>query len=271
MSKTIIFLTSAFPYIGGEQFIETEILFYKDLPPRIILIPLSNKGDMRKIPENVEVKSFLAEELRAQNSNFLKKLLFILSALRFRDFYQEIFLNPKVLFFPRLLKALFSTVAYTHFIFRKLKDFLLRENLLNKDLVIYSYWFLYSAYAASLIKKEFPFIKVITRAHRFDLYKYASLHNHLKLKCFYATNIDSIYCISDEGRKYLIETYGFENDKVLVSRLGIVRHDYLANFNKESDTLTIVSCSYLVPVKRVDKIIEILYAYANKYPEKRLS
>ena len=79
MSKTIIFITNSFPYQGGEQFIETEILFYKDLSDRIILVPLTNNGNMREIPSNIEIRTFLAEQLKIRKSTFLKKVFFVLS------------------------------------------------------------------------------------------------------------------------------------------------------------------------------------------------
>ena len=270
MSKTIIFITNSFPYQGGEQFIETEILFYKDLSDRIILVPLTNNGNMREIPSNIEIRTFLAEQLKIRKSNFLKKVFFVLSTLKVKDFYKEILLNPRVLLSLTLLKALVSTLAHAYFIFEKLKNLLLKENLLNKDLVIYSYWFNHPAYAGGLIKRNFPFVRVITRAHRGDLYKYVTPLNHLKLKYFYGRNLDGIYSISEEGRRHLIENYGFREDKVFVSRLGILRHDYLSDFNKEDNLLHIISCSFLVPVKRLDKLIEILYEYGKRYPEKKV-
>ena len=63
--------------------------------------------------------------------------------------------------------------------------------------------------------------------------------------------------ISEYGKRYLMERYGYEAPKrIEVHRLGVF--DQGLNFQKESETFRIVSCSNMVPVKRVSLLAEAI-------------
>ena len=70
-------------------------------------------------------------------------------------------------------------------------------------------------------------------------------------------HLDLIIVISRHGRDYLERRYGKRNAQVAISRLG-TRDPKSAALSSNDGILRIVSCSYLVCVKRVDSIIEAL-------------
>lgn len=68
--------------------------------------------------------------------------------------------------------------------------------------------------------------------------------------------LDSIYACSDNGKIYLQNHYPEYKNKIHTSRLGTYNHG--EGFSRRDTQLHIVSCSRVVPVKRVDLIIDSL-------------
>ena len=74
-------------------------------------------------------------------------------------------------------------------------------------------------------------------------------------------SLDTLYSISDDGKKYFSEHYdGRFDDKIIISRLGTVRKYGIYSGGRENETV-IASCSNLIPVKRVDLIVDALKRY----------
>lgn len=72
--------------------------------------------------------------------------------------------------------------------------------------------------------------------------------------------IDAVYPISEDGKEYLRNEYNREySSKVKLSRLGTIKKypDFCGEKNN-GNTVTIVSCAYLVPLKRIHLIPEAL-------------
>lgn len=74
--KEIIFITSAFPYYPGEQFIETEIMFLAEYFKKVYIVPLDGDDNIqpRPVPANViilpEVKNFRKRSRHSGLSRF---------------------------------------------------------------------------------------------------------------------------------------------------------------------------------------------------------
>lgn len=129
---------------------------------------------------------------------------------------------------------------------------------MKKGDLIYSYWWDDWAMVYSLMKNRLPKHTFISRAHGFDLYE-ERITNRPNFKPLFTKSTDAVFCISNDGKEYLRERY--PDLKVEVSRLGTPTHEDL---NQETDTIRVVSCSALVPVKRIDRIINALNTYQGE-------
>ena len=68
--KRLIILTNNFPYDGGEQFIESEIFYWKNSKfDEVLILPNQYKGGIRDIPSNISVVG--------KPSSKIKKLFFV--------------------------------------------------------------------------------------------------------------------------------------------------------------------------------------------------
>jgi glycosyltransferase involved in cell wall biosynthesis len=82
------------------------------------------------------------------------------------------------------------------------------------------------------------------------------LKTTLPFRYFQLKQIHHVFPVSDYGRHYLIATFKTDASKVTTSHLGL---DVLPQpFHLKSDRLVIVSCSAVIPLKRVHLIVEIL-------------
>lgn len=259
--KKLIILTSSFPYQGGEQFIESEIFYWENTGfDKIIILPANCYGSMRKVPDNIDV-------IR-NNVSKLTKFRFVLWAIFSFLFYKEILYiikSEKKNFSKKILIAL-KTIANTLLQKNKIAKELLSNS--NNELYIYSYWNDVSVYASCLLKREGKIKKVFSRAHRFDIYQEYRLYGYMPLKRQFIQDMDKVYCLSQSAIEYYVNTYNMPKERLELGRLGVVVPDNIDKNKYIEDKLKIriLSLSYCVPVKRIDKIIQSLTLFAEKHP-----
>jgi len=120
----------------------------------------------------------------------------------------------------------------------------------------YSYWMSEAATALAYCKQRKEISGFVTRCHRGDLYDEQLSYPFRPYRQFICTYADYIIPISEHGSIYLVDK-GVPKEKIVVQRLGVKPAKCLAS-RSEDDCLRIVSCSNMIPVKRVDYIAEAL-------------
>lgn len=256
---TIAILTSAFPYYPGEQFIEPEIEYWSGLSwARVVICPYTVTGTARDVPDDIEV--FVEE-----NNHELYKIWYVTRALRSIIFWRELryLRSAGKLSFGTIVAAIRS-VAITLAASRRIKKIV---NYLGHIDVAYCYWNTERAYAACLLKRKGKISAVVSRAHGYDLYEQRRRRGYMPLKRQFTDDFDAVYAISDEGKIHLADTYKFSKNRLSVSRLGVD----VATQNSivsSDDVIRVLSVSFCVPVKRVDRIIDAISCIAKTYPAK---
>lgn len=145
--------------------------------------------------------------------------------------------------------------------YKKIKKVL--KNIEENKIYLYSYWLSRGAYTISYYKnqnqKKNLIIKTISRTHRYDLYEERNKLNYLPFRKYINNNLDKIYFISENGKKYFEEKYKFNSiNKYFISRLGTENRLNLKKVIKEKEKICIASCSSIIDVKRLDLIIDVL-------------
>lgn len=256
--KNLIMITSHFPFGTGEPFIENEMSVIAGNFKKIIIFSEDITGPQtRSIPDNAVVyrynttttfRGFLGlpwlviknfkviTKLFSEEVRFRKTISFSLSVR------QKIFLSRKI------IKAL------------QLRDYI--ESTLNsvipgEDAVFYSYWFKTGAHAITLMQK--PGSVKIARAHGSDLYEESASLKYIPLQKFTAESLNALFFVSEYGKNYFEKKCGKISCNLLVSRLGTNRPDIeeIPKYLPQGE-FTIVSCSYLIALKRIDLLIRSL-------------
>lgn len=131
------------------------------------------------------------------------------------------------------------------------------------DLILYSYWLSFDAYACAKIKKAHPEMMAMSRAHSYELQLHRNACNPYLMKDYTCANLDKIAFISKDALSSFLEYYAPIRKNIEVSYLGSTMNNtgYVKRENR--DCLTILSCSSIIPIKQLDHMIEALSKWTD--------
>lgn len=247
MSKKLLLLSVNWPYKTGETFLENEIKYIQGFD-EVYCLPFNCEGERtRSVPDNIRICP-LKKISR-------KKALFVF--LFTRLFWSEFFYLCKE---HKLKKSNIKLLLQAGYMqqqrYRALKKWYKCRISKTDDVMIYTYWMASDAMAVSRLKAKG--VKHVTRCHGFDLYAYTTNGDYLPFQRKILQSANKIMPISLDGAKYLNERYQNRyKEKIEVSRLGTFDWGY--GFEKgRGQVLKIVSCSNIIPVKRVHLMLQAL-------------
>lgn len=128
----------------------------------------------------------------------------------------------------------------------------------NEEFICYTYWNQYYLFGMARHKKQYPYMKLVSRIHGYDLFRDRSPMGWQPFKQYMDRMTDRTVFISEQGKAYYEGEYHAEGNaqKHVVCRLGVLPQDVSIKMWQEEFLL--VSCSNLCPFKRIDLIIEAL-------------
>lgn len=134
----------------------------------------------------------------------------------------------------------------------------------DEEAVFYSFWADFPIIALLRMKSLYPRCRFISRIHGYELYDEQDKSGRVSYRRFLNERIDKLVFIGENPRKYYLEHHpDLELKKVHLCRLGITPIDGTKAVRYSNDML-IVSCSSVIPLKRVDLIVRALSQYDNK-------
>ena len=255
MSSVVFLLTNVFPFAKGEEFLENEIGHLAAGFDQVVIIATQMAADAtqtRAVPDNCTVLRAGAPRpggaaAAAMVARGLPRTLRRLG---------QVPLHPgkvaaESLFEARAQASLASLAPQLDGLRISADD----------RVVIYSYWFHVTARVGMLLAERLrgrgiPVAKLVSRAHRYDLYPEESPFNHLPERRLLLDAFDEVHPVSDHGTDLLRRSYPRYAPKVTTRRLGT--KDPGAPVDCQQDPPHVVSCSFVHPVKRVDRIPAIL-------------
>ena len=251
MKKQILLITNGFPYGDSERgFLETEYNILSQNFKVNLLALCDNVPNTNEIKGNIENSTFI---LKQSPSTFL-----LLKQILYKDVLSEIFslLKSKTAF-SLLLKQIKLVLGYSaraEMLYKKIASNVISNNI---DL-IYTYWCTPATLAAVRLKQKNKNLKVITRFHGYDLYKERNELNYQPFRAKIAKHGNRLFFISKKGKDYFLNEWPkTPESKCSVFYIGSRVVTLELNSVKLGQTM-LVSCSNLIPLKRVNLIIEAL-------------
>ncbi|MCW5908124.1 MAG: glycosyltransferase [Chitinophagales bacterium] len=253
--RALIFFTSTFPCGAGETFIENEFPFLLSSFEKIIIVTGNLTDEItRQVPDHVKVMRYPYEP--GTKFKFYSVLCFLSP-----DFWRELaFIKsaPSVKFSIAVLKTMFEAFAKTIQTSLLLKKIVRDENLTNNSIFVYSYWMNNNAIGAAHFSMLNPRVKSFCRAHGWDVYFERHNPPYLPFRNFIFKNANACFCISANGQKYLNEiTANRLSNKIKLARLGTFNVT-TSKSSSSKNGFTIVSCSNIIPLKRINLLIEAI-------------
>ena len=263
MDNVLIILTDKYPYGNGETYVETERPYWNKFDHVYICPVLVRKDDKIRVGFSAKPYETVVgtEDTKPGLFDAIKGLV---GSISIKDYFQELnvlkksgrlsFQNMRILAFMGILSNLRM---------RRIENALrpMMGDSGSEKRLLYSYWMYEPAIIGTGLKERLHCTRFISRVHRYDLYEELQKTGYLPFRERVLRNIDRLYSISDDGKKYFSKHYnGQYDEKIVISRLGTVLKFDAYTGNKDDDTV-IVSCSNLIPVKRVDLIVRALREY----------
>jgi glycosyltransferase involved in cell wall biosynthesis len=249
MKKELVVLTIAYP----------DPLLDKELPTlvqefdKVYVLPQRVEGEVSLLP-GVELHSiFKSVDLDRPIPLMLKHFFKIV-----RVFSWTLWKSP---YRKHYIKYIKSFIGYSLLEFDKIKpleDFITTKKL--QSAFFYDYWLVDSTLALAELKRRKIIQHAVARAHGFDLYHERQFEKHVSFQEYRITYLDKVFTISKHGYDYLRSViHPALADKIKLSYLGILPLASPALPQKREDGyFTLVTCSSIIALKRVDLIARVL-------------
>jgi Glycosyltransferase len=250
--KILLLLTALFPYDSGEEFLTEEVKHICGFD-RVLICPCNlkeNSAVTKKLPDFTE-----CVPLRRTDSG--------------KSAYAKLLVRPCVFAeIGALIKeGRFSSGRLHEMLFflkksQELYEALVQSKRLDSadEVTIYSYWFYDAAAAGALLaeylRKRGVQVTQISRAHGFDIHEERAEYAYLPMRPFLLSRVDRLFPCSQNGVDTVIGRYPEYAAKVHPALLGTADHGEKPGSREHG--LQILSCSYMVPVKRLHLIAEAL-------------
>ncbi len=255
--KTLIFIGEQYPFLPGEFFVDDEMRVIAPKFDKVLVYTASadtGKNLNRFVSNNAEVISFSRQKLEIGK---LKSIFRIFKPMFIAEFFFAMNKLP-VKYWLSAFKIIYVDVHRATNLKKELVGLCLAKNIDMSDSVIYSYWHDYKALALAMMRKDNSNLKCVARAHGWD--NFVDRHNppYLPFKGYIISHLSNTYTISQKGKQSFEEYLNKNLDgRVITSRLGKF-NERTPLFTKYGNDFVICSCSNLIPLKRVDRIIAVL-------------
>ena len=209
--------------------------------------------DSSDLPQNVEV----VEIFKNVSLGKIGARLFVHLPLVIRLYTWALFRSGHGKYYVKYFKSFLGYLFIEAEKIAPLRRFVLEHKL--EAAIFYDYWLVDSTLALAELKRKKIIQFSIARAHGFDLYHERQFEKRVSYQEYRVRFLNAVFTVSQHGFNYLtLQLPAAEAKKVKLSYLGISALSNNPLPQKSETHYTIVSCSALIPLKRIDMIIETL-------------
>ena len=262
----LIIFTQSYPYDFAAEhiFVGPELYHLAEQFEKIVLVPRAHKGTRLSLPPGVEVDDQYADFLQ-RNSHPHRMIRLALAS---RSFIKEIRNYPSILLYPSKVLKLILFSSRVQLTRQWITDLIKTQHIDPDDCILYSYWFDHAATGLAMVRQEFPALRVVSRAHGYDIYEEYYYPYYWPYRRETLEELDTLFFASDAGRNYFRDRYPEFMSKFKTAHLGITDPGFISN-PSDDGVFRIISCSYIVPVKRLGLLLDGIAASARLHPEQK--
>lgn len=234
----ICLYTLHFPYGMKEISVQVEMSFLSRAFQEVYVLAGSKSDGSREQAANVIVVDLFENE-GPTKINLIKAVGLITKNLR-----------------KEFLKNIRYELSYQSKLFQraeKLKQWIINMELQNS--VHYTHWFDEWATLLAMVKKDIPELKIVARAHGFDLYNERSKYGYFPYRKMQLEAVEKVFAVSKMGANYLKRSFPEYAKKISMQYLGI---DSLSRSPFKVEPIHILSISNVIPLKRIGLLVEAL-------------
>jgi glycosyltransferase involved in cell wall biosynthesis len=262
----LLVVTNNFPFFGkgGEvTFVTPEMSRLLDAEAEITVAPLFPEGKKVFDDPRLKIDLTLARLFNASRWRFVLFGIFCFSVSSARTLYLKEFYSAL---------RLWGAIGAAKSLWWACQALLVERWLLRKfaqrknTIFVYTFWNTAVTVGCVVAKNNCHLLKVISRVHGYDLYPSRSNPPYIPFREWLYKKIDMVLPIARAGFMFLRKSNVAE-EKLFLSYLGTEEPNFLAERSRD-DVMRVTSCSFVVPVKRVRLVLEVLCVLAKKFPKK---
>ena len=257
ITMNLLLITHDYPYGTAETFLETEITYAVKCFDKVYVLSASQATEQtRRVPSNVvAIKAH-------RHYKIFSCALYALGQLCKKETWHEIRRVRRFYTYSlwHILKECWKTWAIERRLFLKCRE----KNLWSKDMVAYSYWLTAGAFFLGRHAKQWG--KTVSRVHSYEVWP--EVYNP-----FFAQTVrelQQLFFISQNTmRLFYQKCHALQVEptaQVCCSHLGIVPQPKKTLSKIKPSVFTLVSCSSIYRLKRLDLIIEALALVKSDRP-----
>ena len=261
----LLVFTSSFPYDAQheETFLSPEIQHLVSGFDKVILVPKVLEGERLPVPNDVQVDESYAVFLETVNKATTLLKVFFSSC-----FYRDLLSNFHIWTKPSALMRLFIYVGGALLTKEWVDKWFARTDYAEKECVFYTFWFDAAAMGIGLAKQLHPHLKIVSRAHGYDVYEDRYPVHYLPCRPQALACVDGVFTDSAAGSQYLQDRFPEYQSKIAPALMGISNPGFLTR-KSEDGVFRIVSCAIIRPVKRIDLLLEGIVEASRQRPDVR--
>ena len=253
----LIIVCSNFPFGFGEPFLEVELNYLKNRFDKITICTTGKADEAKQFEVPAEI-SLVALDVEP---SFFEKLMSIWRLVFDKQVKSELNTISQD-YHGSITLGKIKTLLVSRIRSKKIKQEIERKVLddTSNKLFLYSYWTDDAALAIAHLNRERPESTSFSRLHGWDLYFERSHYHYLPFRKIIFNGLDAVFAISENGRNYLLSHFSsiINEGRIYQSRLGIKTVGQLKEHTRDYRTFKLISCSNLIPIKRVHLIIDAL-------------
>ncbi len=244
----IYLLTNDFPYGKAEPYLYDEMNSAQSLKVNITLVPL-NRSEIENLRE--EFQGFRILNINT-NDYSSAKIPFDAKLFLLWIHFLDLIKAGKAGYFKSNYKNNYALLLRLYYTATKLCSDI---NQKTDESIVYSYWCDNLALISIFIKLKNRNVKIVSRAHGFDVFKEQTKYGYIPFRFFQMKHLNRLFSVSKSGAKQLANDNIKHGDKITVARLGVFD---MGSNPHSSDKLNIVTCCHIRNVKRLDIIADVL-------------
>ena len=261
--STLLLFTGSYPYDRELEatFLEPELPRLAEAFERIVLIPTHRGGARADPPSSVGVEEGLAEDIETRARTIRTGAMVATQ----RSVWDDLRAHPGLMAQPRAIARLGRSAARAARTRDWVIEYVRRQPADASRTVAYTFWCDATTTGLCLAKAALPGLVVVSRAHGTDLYAERHRPPYLPLRDMTLANLDRLFPDSGRGVRYVADRYPWFATRCELARMGVDDPGFGAQASG-SGRCVLVSCSRIVPLKRLDLVLQAIAVVARQRP-----
>jgi glycosyltransferase involved in cell wall biosynthesis len=263
-STTLLLFTGSYPYEAAleDTFVVPELPFLAAAFDRVVIIPTRRGGRRAAPPPELLIEESLAQSTESLSGRIRGVLTALGSTLLWREFLQR----PAALLRVGAFARLVGTVARAQLTHRWMQQYVRQNRAPIEHLVAYTFWCDATTTGLALMKSKAREMVLVSRAHGADLYADRYQPAYFPARTLTLARLNALFPDSEAGVRYISERYRWFSGRCEVARMGVADPGFVSAASSD-EVRVVVSCSRIMPLKRVDLIGRSVGAAARLRPD----